>query len=812
MPTELDKILLIDDSLTVGAICKAGIQAAGFYCDSEVSGEKGLALLRSALNQGEPYSLLVLDWHMPKMSGEQVLQEILGELSLNELRIVILSDAQDENIWGFVNAHARIELQVKDEMEALPRRLTHFLAYDITEQLTPKVTPKDDKSLLILVVEDSPTVRAKYVHLLREKNYEVIEAEDVATAKKQINDHNPPLIIVDYMLPDGEGTEVIQYVAAQGKQSEIACVMMSARAENIKSSIDSGALDLLYKDDPSENFIKRIDSYALLIKSRLNKSQFDLFVKTTQLVGIGILLEMNQTSVSHEQMVQRFVQLLGLEKQVKAINNKTVLETKLDNGDASVMEFQAAIYPDGHSVVLVHDISELVHEKRQREAAIEQLHETATHDALTGLANRILLYDHIDRLIAESYREEKSFFILFLDLDGFKVINDSLGHDIGDELLIQVAERLSGACRDSDFVCRLGGDEFCVVAPVTEFSENGLILAGKIIEVIGHDFMVDQQSIRIGVSIGVSLYPLDAQDATGLLKKADIAMYRAKENGRNRCQFFTTEMNEHAQQHMQLSSRLNGAHERNEFVLFYQPQIDAFGQVVGVEALLRWQPEQGPSTGPDEFIPILENSGDILPVGNQIIDDACRQLDVWHKAGFTQLGMAINASPRQFADAGFYQKIDDVITELSLDSSKVEIEITEGLFLNHDAKTLQGIQWLRDKGLTVVLDDFGTGFSSLSYLKNFPVDGLKIDKSFVDDILTDESDKTLIEAVLLMSSGFKHSITVGEGVEELGQAQALIDLNCQRLQGYVISKPLSAEDATAFLHQYKDGFPLFEQD
>ena len=423
-----------------------------------------------------------------------------------------------------------------------------------------------------------------------------------------------------------------------------------------------------------------------------------------------------------------------------------------------------------------------------RRAAELQAAHMAHHDFLTGLPNRMLLSDRISQAIALAPRHAQRVAVLFLDLDGFKHINDSLGHAVGDRLLQSVATRLLAQVRASDTVSRQGGDEFVVLLSEAAEWVDAEAVAKRMIAAVGGLHSLEGHELHITTSIGISVFPDDGDDAETLIKNADTAMYQAKENGRNGIQFFRREMNVRAVERQSIEHSLRLAIEREEFVVHYQPKIDlASGVVIGAEALVRWiHPERG-FLSPAQFIPIAEQSGLIVPIGRWVLREACRQMRTWRDAGLPLLNMAVNISAVDLRDDEFLDHVLSVLEETGLDPRQLELELTETVLMKHIDATAAILQALRERGVRVSLDDFGTGYSSLSYLHRFPIDSLKIDKSFVNQINVESGGAPIVAAIISIARSLKLRV-IAEGVETAAQLAFLQGLACDEAQGFYFSR------------------------
>ena len=440
-----------------------------------------------------------------------------------------------------------------------------------------------------------------------------------------------------------------------------------------------------------------------------------------------------------------------------------------------------------HFVGIFSDISE-------RKAAEAKIAFLAHHDPLTGLPNRLLLKDRMEQAIAHGERTGRKVALLFVDLDRFKAVNDSFGHPVGDVLLRDAAQRLLACVRDSDTISRHGGDEFLVVLTDLQSSEVPAQISGKIMAALGEPFHIDPHEATISASVGIAVYPEDGADFDELLKKADTAMYHAKEAGRNAFRFYTERMNADAQERLDLHGRLRRGLEREEFILYYQPLVDLkSGLVVGAEALVRWQsPEQG-LVAPGHFIPAAEHSGLIVPLGEWVLQEACRELVSWHAQGGRQFSMAVNISSIQFRRGDVEETVRRALAASGATPAALELELTESILIDGAEQVLATIMRLQALGVRLAIDDFGTGYSSLAYLKRFAVDKLKIDQSFVRDIVTDRDDAAIVRAVIQMAGSLELKV-VAEGVETEAVAAALRAMNCDLVQGYHFGRPMPAAE------------------
>jgi diguanylate cyclase (GGDEF)-like protein/PAS domain S-box-containing protein len=460
---------------------------------------------------------------------------------------------------------------------------------------------------------------------------------------------------------------------------------------------------------------------------------------------------------------------------------KTITPLKDDNGNIT------------HYIATGRDITERINTQ-------ERLQYLAHHDILTDLPNRTSFSERLYLEVRRAQRSRQRVAIFFIDLDRFKIINDTLGHDVGDMVLQTTAERLVNNLRASDTVARLGGDEFAILLPEIEAVDEVAMIAEKLLLDLAKPMYLSERELYISASIGISLYPDDSDDPRILVKHADMAMYRAKNMGRNTYEFFSEELSTKAIEHLTLETSLRRALEREEFRLYYQPQVSLrSGKITGVEALLRWEQPGVGLTPPTNFIPILEETGLIVEVGEWVARTACKQLKHWHDAGYA-IRMAINVSSRQFNDERLEERIRAIIDDSGINPAFLELEITESLLMQNPGKTEQTLKQFSDMGIDLAIDDFGVGYSSLSYLRRFPLDTLKIDRAFVNDIISNPDDAAIVNTIIAMAKTLKLAV-IAEGVETQEQLDFLKGHHCDTMQGYLFSKPVPPEQIDRLLEQ-----------
>jgi diguanylate cyclase (GGDEF)-like protein len=487
--------------------------------------------------------------------------------------------------------------------------------------------------------------------------------------------------------------------------------------------------------------------------------------------------------------------------------------------DVDPEEISRRVPPTGNLFYLqkpfhAHEVRQLATALVRRRQAEDRIRQLAYFDDVTGLPNRALFKERLSAALEMTRDDDRSPALLFLDLDNFKRVNDTLGHSIGDMLLCEVSKRLLQNLRTTDTVAqverakdtptlaRMGGDEFTVLLSGLREPEDAGVVATRLLDALSQPITIGPHEITVGASIGIAVYPGDGADVEGLLKCADMAMYAAKREGRNQFQFYSEAMNEAALKRMTIENGLRWALERGEISLHYQPQLSvSSGEVVGVEALLRWRSAQLGDVSPAEFIPVAEDTGLILPIGEWVLRTACAQCKLWQDQGIALPRVAVNVSVRQFAHNGFAASVASILEETGVNPANVELEITESVLLKDGDAALSTLQQLKGLGLRLAIDDFGTGYSSLTHLKQFPVDHLKIDRTFVSGTDDDPDDRAITTAVIAMG----HSIHLGvtaEGVETESQLRFLSDLKCNEAQGFYLSRPLPEKEAARFLREH----------
>ena len=655
--------------------------------------------------------------------------------------------------------------------------------------------------------------------------------ERLATDGKQLTD-GIAAVLVDLSLPDSHGIETFDRLFRAAPQIPILVLCASQDEDIAKLAVQHGAQDYLLK--------ARLDSYLLpkalgsMVERAANaealfeekeRAQVTLnsigdAVMSTDIRGHVTYLNAVAESLTgwsrgggsrtvrlrkcSESSMPPLAKPCRIPWRWRLRENKTVGLTPnciliRRDGVESAIEDSAAPIHDRRgevtgAVMVFHDVS-------TARALSLRMSYLAQHDSLTDLPNRILLNDRLNQAMALAHRHQQQLAVLFLDVDRFKHINDSLGHAVGDRLLQSMAQRLLGCVRKSDTVSRQGGDEFVILLSEVTHAQDAAVSAEKILMALSTPHRIDQHDLHVTASIGIATYPDDGTEAETLMKHADFAMYHAKDNGRNNYQFFTPDMNVRAVERQSLENGLRHALERQEFVLHYQPTINLeTGAIVGVEALIRWRHPQRGLVPPAQFMPVAEECGFIVAIGRWVLREACRQARAWQDAGLPPIRIAINVSAAELRDKDFVAGVSAILTETGLEPRYLELELTETFLMQDSTSTAAVLQALKDMGVQLALDDFGTGYSSLSHLKRFPIDTLKIDRSFVRDLTTDADDASIVSAVISMGKSL-HMRVVAEGVESREQVAFLHEQSCPEGQGYYFSRPMVAKEFAKLLRR-----------
>jgi diguanylate cyclase (GGDEF)-like protein/PAS domain S-box-containing protein len=675
---------------------------------------------------------------------------------------------------------------------------------------------------LLLLVDDMPA----NLHVLAaalKSDYRLKTATSGAAALELVTRADrPDLIVLDVMMPGMSGIEVLQRLGAMPEGLDIPVIIVSADTSE-QSQLEGlalGADDYLTK--PVVTSVLRVRIKNLLAKKRIER-QLRLAAHVFQYSGEAIvitdrdnrIIEINAafsrlTGYTIDEVRGKDPNLLSSgrtsEEEYRAmwaaINNHGLWQGEMwdrhKNGEIypKLVTISTVKNAHGHIDYYIASFSDI----RNQKATEERIRHIAHHDALTGLPNRLHLTIVMEQALAEAQRNDSEIAVMFIDMDRFKFINDTLGHHIGDQLLIEVARRLKSCVRQSDIIARLGGDEFVVALTGTTVDAVTPLIAGKLLQNLAQPYRIGQHVLHTTPSIGISIYPVDGQDIAALMKNADAAMYHAKEQGRNNAQYFTTEMNTVASRRIELEHELRDALDARQFVLHYQPQLcRETGLYCGVEALLRWQHPQRGMVPPLDFIPLAEETGLIEPIGLWVLDEACRQLAEWRAAGIAGVTMAVNLCAHQLRSPELTTVVERKLERHGLLGRDLELEVTESVAMTNPERAIGRLEELRSLGVRLAIDDFGTGYSSLAYLKHLPIQTLKLDRSFVGGIENDANDAAICAASIALAHNLGLKV-VAEGVETEAQRYFLTTVHhCDALQGYLIARPAPADQITELL-------------
>jgi diguanylate cyclase (GGDEF)-like protein/PAS domain S-box-containing protein len=689
------------------------------------------------------------------------------------------------------------------------------------------------KSIKILhLVEDSLGDKRLLREMLNKQGShqtEITQIERLIDAEKHLAENPVDIIVLDLGLPDAQQLGAVKRAHAVAPRVPLVVLTGLDDGALAAQALQEGAQDYLIKGQIDARGLLRSLRYSIERKSM----EEALFVATERAqvtlncIGDAVACTDIEGNVTYLNLVAEKMTgwslpeaagrpLAEVFRILDAISRKIAphpLDRAVDPNRTVHLPSNSVLIGRDESEIPIEDSVALIHDREgqvtgavivfrdvsaARAMALQMTH-LAQHDFLTGLPNRMLLNDRVSQAIALAPRHQKKVAVLFLDLDGFKYINDSLGHPTGDKLLQSIAKRLVNCVRRSDTVSRQGGDEFVVLLSEVERPEDPAIAARRLLQAVAEPHSIDQHDLHVTTSIGLSVYPNDGLDAETLIKNADTAMYQAKENGRQGYQFFKPAMNIRAVERQSIEESLRRALERQEFALHYQPKINlSTGEIAGAEALLRWtHPVRGP-VSPAQFIPVAEDCGLIQPIGNWVLREACQQARVWLEAGLPLETMAVNISAVQLRDENFLDRIFAILRDTALDPKFLELELTESVLMKHAESTESILKTLRSRGVQIAVDDFGTGYSSLSYLRKFPIDALKIDQSFVRQITTAPDETTIVTAMISMGRSLKLRV-VAEGVETQAEMAFLQAHQCDQAQGYYFSRPVPAQQFARLL-------------
>jgi len=694
----------------------------------------------------------------------------------------------------------------------------------------------------LLIVEDEPRYLESTRLLLAPRFQRIDTAMTGAQALNWLAQRSYDVVLLDLRLPDTSGHKVMAFLREKHPATRVIVMSGASQIESVIQSIRLGAYDYLRKPCEPEELIKTVRNAAqkvrlerenqrMLQQIKQSEEWHRLLINTSPDVIYTLDRDSRFTflneSISRvlgyypdELVGQSYEAIVPDEEQDNARyrlnerrtgerstrNAELLLKRKEDpltgNGDESVVVEVSATgmyrpLPDGSGEFLgTYGVARDISARKQAEATVTF---QAYHDLLTGLPNRALFNDRLGQAIAQARRHGQALAVMFLDMDRFKVVNDTHGHLVGDGLLQGIAQRLRDSLREGDTLARIGGDEFMLLLPHVRSRDNASFIAEKIIASLKHPFHVDGHEIYSGMSIGIAIYPDDGDNQETLVKHADLAMYHAKDNGRNDFRFFTHDLQHSLTGRLAVENDMRHALARGEFEMYYQPQVDIQSQRIrGMEALIRWHhPERGLVT-PNDFIPIAEECGLITPISEWVLDAACKQAKAWRAANLPRISLGVNLSARQIEHPHFVDKFIQSLKDNDVDGQSIEIEITESTLMRDMEGAIEKLRRLADQGVEISIDDFGTGYSSLSYLKKLPVHTLKIDRSFIHDLAVPSNGSTIVAGITAMAKGLRLNV-VAEGVETSAQLDYLKSIGCDSYQGYLFSRPVAACDATGLL-------------
>jgi diguanylate cyclase (GGDEF)-like protein/PAS domain S-box-containing protein len=689
-----------------------------------------------------------------------------------------------------------------------------------------------DKAIKILLVEDNSGDARLLREMFKRQTSQTIElthVECMSDAEKHLAKHEFDIVLLDLGLPDAQGLGAVRRSRAAAPHVPLV-VLTGLDDESLAAQVlQEGAQDHLIKGQIETRGLLRTLRYAVERKiseealfAEKERAQVTLNSIGDAVISTDILGSITFLNFVAEKMtgwplqeaagrpMTEVFQILDATSRI-AIPHPTATAFGQDRTE-KLPSNCILIRRDGFEI-MIEDSMAPIHDREgkatgavivfrdvsaARAMALEMTH-SAQHDFLTGMPNRMLLNDRVNQAIARAHRHSKKVAVLFLDLDGFKHINDSLGHPTGDKLLQSVARRLVDCVRGSDTVSRQGGDEFVVLLTEVGQPEDAAVTARSMLQTVAEAHSIDQHDLHVTTSIGLSVFPDDGLDAETLIKNADTAMYQAKENGRQSYQFFKPAMNVRAVERQSIEESLRRALERQEFMVHYQPKVKlSTGQISGAEALIRWKHPVRGLVPPGDFIPIAEDCGLIVPIGNWVLREACKQACTWAKDGLPMITMAVNISAMEFRDDDFLDGVFRILRETCLDPKLLELELTESVLMKRAESTESILKILRASGVQLAVDDFGTGYSSLSYLRKFPIDALKIDQSFIRQIGTAPDETTIVTAVISMGRSLKLRV-VAEGVETQEELVFLQAQQCDEAQGYYFSRPVLPEQFAKLL-------------
>jgi diguanylate cyclase (GGDEF)-like protein/PAS domain S-box-containing protein len=719
----------------------------------------------------------------------------------------------------------------------------------LSEQIADQ--PVGTKISRVLIVDDDAASRKLMRKTLLREGFEVLEAENGEQGLAVFDEQHPDIVLLDVEMPVMNGFTACEELRKRPHADHIPVLMVTGLEDiaSVNHAYDAGATDFITKPinwpvlghrirymlRSSETLVdlaytvRELHSSRVRLTNAQRIAQLGNWEIDTETLTMSWSEEVYRIlGVEQKCVIPSLAALLGLihEEDREQVRHWFSMALKTGGGHSinhrvispkaglcNVYQQVEAIIDLNGSITQLHGTLQDITERQKFEDKIREL---AYFDSLTGLPNRESFMMHVDQSIKSAGRHKQEMAALFMDLDNFKRINDTLGHTIGDLLLKAIAERLKECLRSSDIVgheaesastnmaSRFGGDEFTMLLPEIRNSDDAAIISQRIKESLIRPLNLAGHEVVITPTIGIAIFPEDGNNSEDLFRNADTAMYAAKRDGKNQFQFYNKAMNVNAGERLAMESQLRNALEHNELQLHYQPQMELdSGQVIAIEALLRWQNKKLGNVPPDTFIPIAEDSGLIIPIGEWTLRTACTQLKAWQDTGVPIVRVAVNISVRQFMYPGFLELVKQVLVDTGLSPESLELEITESLLMQDVESAIHLLRKLKALGVQLAIDDFGTGYSSLSYLKRYPIDRLKVDKAFVQDITTNLQDAAITKAVIAMANNMDLRV-IAEGVETEDQLNYLMEKHCHEIQGYYLSKPIPAHEVCRFIEKHND--------